>query len=72
MKVRRKFCRLHGWAPHATWRVGGERFKACCRCGGPVGYTETAMIKAFLRGFKLRQRTPTATNARSFVGDRFK
>lgn len=63
MKIKRKYCRLHGWAPHAD----GE----CCRCKGVPGMTRTEKVKAFLRGFKLRQRTPSNTNARSFVNNRF-
>lgn len=61
--VKRKYCRLHGWAPHTD----NEQGYVCCRCSGVPGLTRTEKIKAFLRGFKL----PKRVRARDFVAGRF-
>lgn len=63
MQIKRKYCRLHGWAPHAD----DEQGFTCCRCKGVPGLTRTEKVKAFLRGFRL----PKSVKARTFVGDRF-
>lgn len=75
LRVKRKFCRLHGWAPHTltfrplltSSRAQQELHYQCCRCSGVPGLTRTEKIKAFMRGFKL----PRRVKARDFVGDRF-
>lgn len=66
-RIKRKYCRLHGWAPHMFRAMGEGRPSGCCRCIGVPGMTRTEKIKAFLRGFKL----PRSVKARNFVGDRF-
>lgn len=75
LRVKRKFCRLHGWAPHALMfrplitssRKQQELHYQCCRCAGVPGMTRTEKIKAFLRGFKL----PRSVKARTYIGNRF-
>ena len=68
VKIRRKWCRLHGWAPHQTWTgKSGIKYRSCCRCAGAEGYTRGEKIKAFLRGFRL----PKSVRAREFVNNRF-
>jgi hypothetical protein len=47
-KVRRKFCRLHGWAPH--------QMGTCFRCTPVHGITKSAAILAYLRGWKRPRR----------------
>lgn len=71
MKIKRKYCRLHGWAPHIFRHLGEGYPSGCCRCVGVPGMTRTAKIKAFLRGFKLRQRQPGGLTAKAFVNNRF-
>lgn len=74
-RVKRKYCRLHGWAPHTlafrplmtSSRKQQELHYQCCRCAGVPGMTRTEKIKAFLRGFKL----PKRVKARNFVAGRF-
>lgn len=71
MKIRRKFCSLHGWAPHRIhyWQdmLDFEKLVTCCRCRPAYELTKTAKILGFMRGFKL----PRKVKARDFVGSRF-
>ena len=71
--IRRKFCRLHGWAPHRTlkgladfWTGEIPHYKVCLRCHPPAEFSKTASIKAFFRGFKLHD----STTAKQFLKER--
>lgn len=68
MKIRRKFCSLHGWVPHfSDTAFSGKPVKFCYRCSGVSGLSRSAKIRAFFRGFKL----PDSVRAKTFLGNRF-
>jgi hypothetical protein len=73
-KIKRKFCHLHGWAPHVVTQYATDLWfedyithKVCCRCHPPAGLTKVQKIKNFLKGFSLPERV----KARDFVRGRF-
>lgn len=51
MDIKRKYCNLHGWAPHFE----EEDFWFCSRCFPSTALTTGKRILATLRGFKLHK-----------------
>jgi len=75
--IKRKYCNLHGWAPH-SWEVyveglGTESTRVFCicqcnRCHPPGELSEGKRILAKLRGFRLHK----SMTAKAFLASKSK